>query len=360
MTILHICSLDLDQANGVTVIVPQYAKEQSVSEQVIMLNLDEAGYDTTDYPVEHGAHKFASILQNHTIDIVVFHGIYYMQYISMYKTLKKKGIPYVIVPHCSLCDTAQKQKKIPKIILNQLFFHSFIRNSAAVQYLSEKEKTDSARFLAPSFISPNGVYRVEEKWKKTTRKQFKLVYIGRYAMYQKGLDLMIEACSICREYMLENAIVLELYGTDFENNKEQLVALIDEKKLSQIEHVNEAVFGEKKIAALLDADCFLQTSRFEGQPVAILEALSYGVIPIVTKGTTFAEQVEEKQCGFHAGDSPETIADAIKKAYENRESAEQFSKRAVNFVMEQYEWSAVTKRLLEQYRCIIEKNAGER
>lgn len=353
MTILHICSLNKDQANGVTVIVPQYLKEQAKTNTVLMLNLDSDGFNCEDYPVYHGSGHLQTIIEENQIDLVVFHEIYYFKYISASKLLKEKCIPYVIVPHCSLCKNAQAQKRLPKVILNVLFFRKFVKDAARVQYLSEKEKVDSSSFRCNSFISPNGVYLSKKQWMPKKREQFKLVYIGRYAIFHKGLDYLIDACTSIRKEMEQYHIILELYGTDFEGNQQFLMERIQKNHMEHLIHMNPPVFGDEKISILLDADAFIQTSRFEGQPVAILEAMTIGLVPIVTKGTTFMEVVKENNCGYSAGEDKDDIAKAILTAYQEREQMSQMSKNAVKLIEEHYEWSIVTNRLIAQYSKII-------
>lgn len=353
MTILHICSLDLDKASGVTVIVPQYALEQSQLEKVVMLNLNKTGFDTKDFQVYKGKECLDEILEKEQIDIAVFHGIYYLAYASVSKRLKKERIPYIIVPHGSLRAEAQSQKKIAKMVSNAIFFNRFIKSASAIQYLSSTEKMASSKFKNNYFISPNGVYMSMQRWEKKERETFKLVFIGRYALYYKGLDILLDACKLIKEQMEKKKIVIELFGTDFENNKSQLLNLQTQYGLENIVHINGPVYDEDKRAVMLDADAFIQTSRSEGQPVGVLEAMAIGLVPIVTRGTTFMELVEEKNCGFPAGETKEDVAKAILNAYESREQLSQMSQNALKLIEEQYEWSKVTKNLISQYEKIV-------
>ena len=185
------------------------------------------------------------------------------------------------------------------------------------------------------------------------REQFKLVYIGRYAIFHKGLDYLIDACTSIRKEMEQYHIILELYGTDFEGNQQFLMERIQKNHMEHLIHMNPPVFGDEKISILLDADAFIQTSRFEGQPVAILEAMTIGLVPIVTKGTTFMEVVKENNCGFAAGDDVASIAKGIMTAFQNRKEFPHMSNRAKELISQNYDWSVVTKKLLDYYEKII-------
>lgn len=355
MTILHICSLNLSKANGVNVVVPQYVKEQSKIANLIMLNLDKDGFDTKEFSVYKGIEKIKEILKKQKIDIAIFHEIYYFSYVFVCTILKKNNIPYILVPHCSLCKEAQEQKKFIKKILNKMLFNYFINCSVAIQYLTETERIASSNFTKDYIISPNGVYMNEKHWKKQEREGMKIIFIGRYALYHKGIDKLVDACKIIKKEMEEKEIVIELYGTDFENNKKVLLEHIERYGLERILQVNAPIYGEEKNSRMLNADLFILTSRFEGQPIAVLEAMAIGLVPIVTKGTAFMELVEEKKCGFPAGDNAEEIAEAILNAFDEKEQLPQMSRNAIKVIQERYEWKKVTENLLAQYKNIIQK-----
>ena len=87
--------------------------------------------------------------------------------------------------------------------------------------------------------------------------------------------------------------------------------------LSECVSYHNGIFGQEKSSIFLRSNAFLLPSYyiFEGQPTAILEALSYGCVPVVTKYRLIPEMVTEK-CGvFVDARSPESIADAIEKLY---------------------------------------------
>ena len=115
MKILHICSIDNDMASGVAVIVPQYARKQAENNDVILYNINKNFYKQKEkFSVYNNVISIDEILQKNQIDIAVFHGIYFFSYLNIYKIILQKKIPYIIVPHCSLTEEAQKQKQFIK------------------------------------------------------------------------------------------------------------------------------------------------------------------------------------------------------------------------------------------------------
>ena len=355
MNILHICSLDNDKANGVSVIVPQYAKSQVKENNVYMINISNVICEPID-----GALIFTkkdsiqAILEKYNIEIAVFHGIYFKEYISYYKKLKRYNIPYVVVPHVSLHENAQKQKRLAKIVLNKLFYNSFIFNSCMIQYLSESEKEASEKFKHNSVIIPNGIFINDDfVWKQSKNDYFNFVYIGRYAIFHKGLDILVDACKEIQSFMRKNKIRINLYGVDFENDLQKLNKMINENSLADIMIVNDGVYGDEKFNKMIEADCFIQTSRMEGQPVGIIEALSVGLVSVVTDGTTFADLVERENCGFAAGSTSYSVAKTMVKVYNEKDNLPEMSKKAREVIKDNFSWDMIAKRTKNIYSEFI-------
>ena len=360
MKILHVCSIENDMASGVSVIVPQYARNQAKVHDVVLYNVNDQRCSGLESVIVYNKDtRIEEILSKYGFEIAVFHGIYFKPYIHIYKKVRERNIPYIVIPHGSLRAEAQSQKKLAKIIVNGLFFRSFVKHAAEVQYLSKAEQEASSGFKHNSFIMPNGVPEVEERCNVHQREGLSLVFIGRYSIFYKGLDILFDACEKIQDFMRENHIVLNLYGVDFENNLMDMQEMVARKKLADIVSINGPVFEEEKRRVLLDADYFIQTSRSEGQPVGILEALSYGLPVIVTSGTSFSEMVVEHACGFDAGSDCESVAEAILNAFSKKGDLQIMSINAKRLIREKYSWEKIVEGTMEVYKRIADIRRDE-
>ena len=98
--------------------------------------------------------------------------------------------------------------------------------------------------------------------------------------------------------------------------------------------VNGPVFDSDKKKTMMTADFFIHTSRFEGMPMSVLEALSYGVPCFVSQGSNMRELIEEGNAGWGTDVTVESVAEKLEEVAimdkcwdEKRENALTIAKR---------------------------------
>lgn len=354
MVILHIAKIDNSPYSGVCVVVPKHVMHQADFATVGLMNIHEepeldAINDLIEYTEPFDINNLAEPFNKP--DLVVFHEVYKKKYLALYKNLKKNNIPYIIVPHGSLTETAQKKKWLKKKTANALLFNKFIKGAKTIQCLSETECAET-KFEVKKFIGTNGIDIPEKKKEHFSEDGLKLVYIGRYDIFHKGIDLMLNAISSIADFMRENRITLDMYGFDYEGREEDVRKLIKSLKLEDFVFYHEGITGKEKEDVLLDSDAFIQTSRFEGMPMGILEALSYGLPCIVTDGTNLRKNIEDADAGWSAGDNSETIAEALKKLYLEKNILPEKSKKAIELATS-FGWDRIAEDTVKNYSVTI-------
>ena len=358
MVILHIANIANNPANGIHVAVPLHVKAQSELAQVCLVNysnIDVEGVTQYEYK---GAKNFPNYLPApfNKPDIVVFHGVNLPKNISIYNKLIKKHIPYIIVPHGEITRTALKKKWLKKKIAYILLFNRFIKKAAAVQCLSQNEADESV-IAKKKFIVPNGMDLHEQKPIHTEREGMKLLYIGRLEFEIKGFDLMVNAVASIAEYMRENKITIDIYGPSSGDGKDVLASYISAHNVADIVTVNAPVFGKEKADVINNYDVFIQTSRSEGMPMGILEALAYGMPVIATQGTRLMKQIAEHNCGYSAGGDVADIANAIKQAYNDKANWLEKGENARSLITNRFSWENVAKNAIGEYGRIAKQRS---
>ena len=263
-------------------------------------------------------------------DLVVFHEVYYPPFLKLSKECRDKGIPYIIIPHGCLTKEALDIKKWKKRAANELLFKKYVLGAECLQFLSKAEKRNTI-FKKQGFIGINGI-ELPERYKTfigsyTEKKKTPLdpvnketniediackedfpqncnkpytvfTYIGRIDMHIKGLDILVRAAAEKQAFLRENLCCFRLYGPDCYDSKRKLTLLAEELGVGDIIEINGPVGEEEKEKVLLDSDIFIQLSRSEALPTGLLEALSYGLPCVVSKGTGLAELINSYDAGW--------------------------------------------------------------
>lgn len=350
MVIIHIANIDLAVIGGVQVAVPKMVKAQSQYADVAFLNT--RGDDTGDlhslsYDGRLEFDKFPPPFNKP--DLVIFHEVYRIEYIGIYRTLIRANIPYIIIPHGSLSKTAQQKKRVKKILANLLLFHKFLKFARAIQYLSDNEKNLSAFPQYAPVVLGNGIEIPVEKKLFFSKHEIKLTYIGRLDLHIKGLDLLLGAVKKCETAMREKQATVRICGPDFEDAHKRIQQMIEKLNIADLVCVDREKVGEEKKKVLLSSDCFIQTSRTEGLPLGPLEALGYGLPCIVTEGVGLGAMIESYGAGYRCSNTEDGIANAIERFIQNFDKAETMSKAAMRIAEKEFDINIIAEKTVHRY-----------
>ena len=354
MNILHIAHITDYKFNGVNIAVPLHVKYQGLYAKTALLNINDYIVEDNIMQFSYGAEDSINVIENKwgKIDLVVFHECYRLPYLKIAKHLINKNIPYIIAPHGELRTEAQKKKKLKKVIANMLLFNWFIRNSIGIQCLSPEE-LNATKFEANKFIATNGVEIPIEIKREFSNDGVQFIYIGRYEWYVKGLDLLFDAIRNNADILRKEKCLFKLFGPDLNGRYEAVKALVLERNIEDLVTINLEISGKEKKEMLLKSDIFIQTSRHEGMPMGILEAMSYGIPCIVTKGTSLADIVEGTDSGWNAGETSSEIGDAILKSIQERNKWINKGNNALETTRSRYSWEKISQNTIGIYEKLI-------
>ena len=164
--------------------------------------------------------------------------------------------------------------------------------------------------------------------------------------------MLVRAVSDNKNWFVDNGVKVQLYGRDSQHGYNELKKMIMEKGVSRIIVMNEAAYGENKARILRCAYAFVQPSRFEGQPMGVLEALSYGLPCIVTEGTSFAEYVNKNKCGIGIKFDETELFNAIKKLYEDVFFRNKCADNTIT-IKKDFWWDSVIRLTIRYYEGLM-------
>jgi len=366
IVILHVAPVSHRRASGLTFSIPAIVgalHRTGVSTGLLTTSPNEPYREAQPYPVIYLRDlprwsAFTSLPQPlNQPDLVVFHSTYIpAQALLAYKAYRH-GIPYVITPRGGMTRGAQREKWFKKRIGNILFFNSMVRHAAAIHCLTEREAADVRAWGRPVFIVGNGVDLPPAKFLAQPGQGggLQFVFVGRLDIHHKGLDLLIRACAMVRSNLHEAGAQVHLYGPDVRGSRRIIEQMVVTNDLQDLVHIHDPVYATEKDKVFRGADVFLHTSRFEGHPMAVLEALSYGVPCLLTLGTNLSSEVALAGAGWKAGISAESIATAIGKILDGSRNLADMGAAARKLAEERYSWDQVGWQLLKHYLEIVKR-----
>lgn len=363
MNIVYISMLSGKKSAGLSYSIPAQIESQRKFDNVFWYNINQTPkdkiingdkcYSISDYPTL----KICDLPSPfNKPDLVIFEGVYIFKYIAISKECKSDKIPYIVIPRSSLTKYGQKKSPFKKIVGNLLFFKKFINKASAIQYLTDKEFEDSGEdWNKNHLVIPNGVKPKEKVKEFSDNHEIRGSFIGRSDSYQKGIDLLLDACSILKKELEESNCKINIFAPLTAEDRDNIQDMITKRGLDRLVEKHGGIFGDEKEKILLDSDFFILTSRFEGHPMGLIEALSYGLPCLVTEGTNMAREIKEENAGWSADITVDSIVHAFKSMLSEKALFKEKGQNALE-LSRIYNWDSLAMTSHDKYQEVIKFN----
>lgn len=294
-------------------------------------------------------------------DLVHTHTIFSPLMSVVFSICRLKKIPYIITPHGMLEPWAINYKKNKKQIYYQLWEKSNLNHAIAIQGIAsvETQNIKSLSLIPPNFCVQNGIHKEDflsfptvdifyQKFPETKNKTI-ILFLGRIDP-KKGLDLLATAFAKVRQKYPHTHLVIA--GPDN-------IGFLPTAKnyFAELNCLDSVTFtgmltGEMKYSALATANIYVAPSYSEGFSMSILEGMASGLPCIFTTGCNFPEAQEAKVA--HVVDiNSESIEKALLDCLQNPTAAKQMGLKAKEFILENYTWDEIAKKLIQVYEEIL-------
>jgi colanic acid/amylovoran biosynthesis glycosyltransferase len=179
---------------------------------------------------------------------------------------------------------------------------------------------------------PYGV-QVPKSPTKWHPERFRVVYSGRLVEQQKRISLVMKSLMLaCHSHPAVDVVILG------EGSSREAVeqAVVDAGLSDRILFKGRLTSDEVQLE-LLQAQAILLMSDYEGLPVALLEGMATGLVPIVRQiSSGIPELVLHGETGILVGDDPESAATAIATLASDKDNWEKISAASRSFVSDRY------------------------
>jgi glycosyltransferase involved in cell wall biosynthesis len=180
------------------------------------------------------------------------------------------------------------------------------------------------------FILPNCIDLAEaKKFNRdyTGNKTLRLLFLSRISV-EKGLEFIYQALKSLKETDLEFKFILAGTGPD-----EKLYLKKFHDILGGDFEFKGIVYGGRKTELLKSCDVYILPSLFEGLPMALLESMAYGLVPVTTDVGSITFVVKDRINGIIlSGDKSKSIVSSIITLAENKSLMAELGRNAQNYI----------------------------
>lgn len=170
-----------------------------------------------------------------------------------------------------------------------------------------------------------------------------LICVCRMMMY-KGIGITIDALEILRKGGLDFRMFFVGDGEDLAKAQK----LVSDKGLSGMVHFTGRITDREELRAYYTrADLFVLPSVYDNAPLTVLEAAACACPSLVVRGSSTAEIIEDGVNGYYSEESPQSVADAVRGIFADRERHKRVSEAAAEQVY--MPWDKLIKRAHERY-----------
>lgn len=293
--------------------------------------------------------NFIETLKTFQPDIIHVHALWDPLVHTAIKLGHKYNIPLIHSPHGMLTPWALSNKATKKKIAWNLYQKNDLKKINRFHVTCEEEKKDLIRLgiNAPISIIPLGI-DIQDYDLSTKKESKKILFISRIHP-KKGLINLVEAW---HKIQKEGWKIL-ICGPDDDNHEQEVKQKIEELGLNDFFEFKGPVTGSEKNNLFKECDLFILPTHSENFGIVVLEALSFGMPVITTKGSPW-ESINQ----YNAGWWVEIGVDPLEHALTNFLSLTKnekliIGKNAQNLAKEKFSWDIIINHLLEIYKEII-------
>lgn len=373
MRVAHVGDYDPDSTNGVDKTIaglvrhlPAHGVEIEIwhpTRRVAELrDRHEDGLTIYDLPVRRavkGVCRFSEEAERfvrdraRSVDLLHLHSVFQRENLK----LARLGVPYLVTPHGGYDELVLRgRNRLAKAIWLRLWERSFLEHARMIHAVSlpEVKTIERLALSIPVRYIPNGLEdEVLDRPATRPSAQKPFLFLGRLAIEQKGLDLLLQgyAKAAARFAALPDLV---LAGPDFRGGRARLASLARSLGVGERVTFTGPVQANGKWDLLLGGRLFIHSSRWEGMPFALLEALAVGRPTLVTPATNLSEEIAEARAGIVVAVDPDAIAEGLLQAAGlPGDELDRMGERGRAVAQERFAWSAIAERMSRQYRAAL-------
>lgn len=277
-------------------------------------------------------------------DVVHVHAVWSVFNVKAMMWCRRNRIPYIVSPHGCLMPRVFAKGKVKKSIFYHILLKPLLQKASALHATASSEaKVLKELDLKPRiFVVPLGVDLPVAK-PHVSHPVKTVLFVGRLSE-EKGLVNLLHAWSRLNHAGWR----LIIAGPDWMGYKHTIDKEVARLSLDESIEFPGAIFGDVKERFYRLADLFVLPSPMENFSAVVLEAMSYSLPVIATKGTPW-QMLEERGCGWWIDQGLQSLIDALGCAMKiSGEKRAEMGSKGRALVEEAYTWDCVADKLMSE------------
>jgi glycosyltransferase involved in cell wall biosynthesis len=292
-----------------------------------------------------------------SIDLLHLHSVFIPENVWVARSAR---LPYVLTPHGGYSPRVLAgNNRIAKFVWMRMWERDYVRNASMIHAVGPQELDELRATFGPCpfVFMPNAIDLpavVTAPADRMRGPSKRIVFLGRLAIDHKGLDVLLEGYAGYVRHQPDTDTELIVAGPDFRSGRDELEALAASLLPGGHVRFTGPLFGRDREALMGSAYVFVHTSRWEGMPYAVLEALAAGCPVLVTPATNLGDYVEEFGAGVVVDGSAQSISKGLRKILDiPPERYEAHCAAAHRLASARFTWPIVAGQMTAEYRKIL-------
>jgi glycosyltransferase involved in cell wall biosynthesis len=248
---------------------------------------------------------------------------------------------------------------LQRFISRKIFKITFVTIGNSVQEVENKTLCNKTTYV-PNWLDFDKFQPLQDPWERIETRNLLgipqdsivLVSVGATTTIKNHKDI-IEALSMI-DCEAKKILYLNIGDGPEQSSLKNLC-----KELGVEKYVKFA--GQRKDIRniLVSSDIYLMTSQHEGLSIALLEAMTTSICPIVYNSYGLRDLVTNEDTGLLIEKSPEKLAKAILRLVDDKATREKLARNARSMVLEKYNMKKSLNKLMKIYFPNLEKSFAE-
>jgi glycosyltransferase involved in cell wall biosynthesis len=290
------------------------------------------------------------------LDLMVIHGMFGRFSGQIARACARAGTPCIACPHDPYSPELFGTHTMAKRAYWRLLEAPFLEQMRAIHVLapSHMGHLRALGISTPAFVVPNGLSRNQlerrqgrpdrTRTKAPEQGEFLLLYLGRWDIYNKGLDLLLRALAADSDSRSKSRVQIAGKGSSREQRK--LEHLISALRLG--DRVSLVGYLDDTDSAIRSADALILPSRFDGFGQVVIETIAAGTPVIVSSKAGSSEFLAPEHGVVVIDPNVPSIVRGLRSAATDKEQLREAARSAGTYLAREFSWDRLARDWIHQ------------